>query len=113
MTHVWVAVFWLSVAWMAYVYAGYPALLWCAGLFKSRATPRVDSDSPKVSVLLSARNEQKDIAWKIAETLAWDYPREKLEVLVASDASEDGTDEILKGVSDPRFRFIRLQPRRG
>jgi cellulose synthase/poly-beta-1,6-N-acetylglucosamine synthase-like glycosyltransferase len=113
MTHVWSSVFWLGVVWIGYVYAGYPALLWCAGLLKSRAVPCVDSDSPKVSVLLSARNEQKDIGWKIAETLSWDYPPEKLEVLVASDASQDNTDEILKGVSDPRFRFIRLEPRRG
>jgi cellulose synthase/poly-beta-1,6-N-acetylglucosamine synthase-like glycosyltransferase len=71
------------------------------------------SDLPKVSVLLSARNEEKDIGWKIKETLGWDYPRDKLEVLVASDASEDGTDELLKKVNDPRFRYLRLEQRRG
>lgn len=113
MTHAWTWVFWLGVAWLGYVYAGYPALLWCAGLLTPHNTPCGDPDSPKVSVLLSARNEQKDIGWKIAETLGWDYPAEKLEVLVASDASDDNTDEILKGVSDPRFRYIRLEPRRG
>jgi cellulose synthase/poly-beta-1,6-N-acetylglucosamine synthase-like glycosyltransferase len=68
---------------------------------------------PKVSVLLSARNEVKDIGWKIEETLSWNYPADKLEMLVASDASEDGTDEILKGVTERRFRFIRLEKRSG
>jgi cellulose synthase/poly-beta-1,6-N-acetylglucosamine synthase-like glycosyltransferase len=62
---------------------------------------------------VSARNEQKDIAWKIKETLAWDYPADKLELLIASDASDDGTDEIVNGVKDARLRFIRLEKRSG
>ena len=57
---------------------------------------------PTVSVLISARNEEKDIDWKVAETLAWDYPNERLELLVASDDSTDGTDEILRNSSSMR-----------
>jgi len=113
MTHAFEFLFWLGVVWLGYVYVGYPALLCFVGLFRSFHPDASNSYLPPVSVLISARNEQKDIGWKIAETLAWNYPRELLEVLVASDASEDGTDEILANVSDPRFRALRLQERKG
>jgi cellulose synthase/poly-beta-1,6-N-acetylglucosamine synthase-like glycosyltransferase len=105
--------FWLGVSWLAYVYVGYPVLLWFVGLFRAFHPEIRDSFSPSVSVLISARNEQRDIGWKIAETLKWDYPEKQLEVVVASDASEDGTDEILRGVGDSRFRFLRLEERAG
>jgi len=113
MTRVFEFSFWLGVVWLSYVYVGYPALLWFIGLFRSFHPSFSDSYLPTVSVLISARNERRDIGWKIAETLAWNYPKEKLELLVASDASEDGTDEILKTVTDCRFRFLRLENRVG
>ncbi len=113
MTRVFEFLFWLGVVWLSYVYAGYPALLWFIGLFRPFRPNTGDSYLPTVSVLISARNEQRDIGWKIAETLAWDYPKQNLELLVASDASEDGTDEILKAVTDSRFRFLRLDERVG
>ena len=113
MTQVCEFLFWLGVSWLAYVYVGYPLLLWLVGFFRPFHAIVSDSYLPKVSVLISARNEQKDIGWKIAETLAWDYPQEQLELLVASDASEDSTDQILGNVSDPRFRFLRLEERKG
>ena len=113
MTRLFEFLFWFSVVWLGYVYVGYPALLWFIGLFRVFRPNTSDSYLPKVSVLISARNEQRDIGWKVAETLAWNYPKEKLELLVASDASEDGTDGILKTVIDHRFRFLRLEPRRG
>jgi cellulose synthase/poly-beta-1,6-N-acetylglucosamine synthase-like glycosyltransferase len=113
MTQTFQFLFWLGIFWLAYVYLGYPALLWLLGLLRPLRINTFDIYLPKVSVLISARNEEKDIGWKIAETLAWDYPQERLEVLVASDASEDRTDEILSKVRDPRFRFLRLNERRG
>jgi len=106
--------FFICIGWMLYVYLGYPVLVWVFGLMR-RFEPDTANISvlPRVSVLLSARNEVKDIGWKIQETLSWNYPTEKLELLVASDASGDGTDEVLKSVTDPRFRFIRLEKRSG
>lgn len=99
--------------WILYVYAGYPAILAILVLFR-RVRPRRQEDyAPLVSVLISARNEEKDIAWKIAETLAWDYPADRLEVLVASDASEDRTDDILAGIRDPRVQWFRMERRGG
>ena len=105
--------FWTGLLWVAYTYAGYPILLWLIGLV-SRVRPESwDDFLPSVSVLISARNEERDIGWKVAETLAWDYPPERLDVLVASDASEDRTDEIVQAIEDPRVMLVRMEKRGG
>ncbi len=105
--------FGVGVAWLFYVYCGYPICLWVLGLFR-RVQPKIDEDFfPTVSVLISARNEEQDIAWKVRETLAWNYPNERLQLLVASDASEDRTDEILRSFDDPRLRVVRMATRVG
>src|SRR5207302_8072771 len=72
-----------------------------------------DDYHPAVSVLIAARNEQKDIGWKLAQTLAWDYPADRLQVLVGSDASTDGTDEEIKSIPDSRLIFLRNPERAG
>lgn len=105
--------FWIGIIWIGYVYVGYPVLLWLIGLLRSPLPVKTTGELPTVSVLLAARNEEKDIGWKIRETLAWDYPTEKLELLVASDASEDGTNDILRSVNHLRFRYLLLQDRTG
>ncbi len=106
-------IFALGVVWLAYVYAGYPFLLAVYTRLR-RIRPAVrDGIEPLVSVLISARNEEKDIRWKVDETLSWDYPPDKLEVLVASDASDDNTDAILAAIPDPRLRFFRMEKRGG
>jgi polysaccharide deacetylase family protein (PEP-CTERM system associated) len=64
-------------------------------------------------VLIAARNEEKHIAQKIRETLAWDYPPQSLDLLIASDASDDRTDEIAQALANPRLKFIRLPVRIG
>jgi cellulose synthase/poly-beta-1,6-N-acetylglucosamine synthase-like glycosyltransferase len=68
---------------------------------------------PTVSVLIAARNEEKDIGWKITETLNWDYPADRLKVLIASDASEDLTDAIVSQLSSDRVRLVRMHNRGG
>jgi cellulose synthase/poly-beta-1,6-N-acetylglucosamine synthase-like glycosyltransferase len=105
--------FWLSFAWLAYVYAGYPLFLWIAGFWRKFVPEAREGYFPRVSVLISARNEEKDILWKVTETLSWNYPSDRLELLIASDASEDRTDEILRGIKDPRLRYIRIENRVG
>lgn len=106
-------IFWLGAAWILYVYLGYPILLALAALiWRVRPVTR-DEYEPHVSVLISARNEERDIRWKVGETLGWDYPAHKLELLVASDASEDDTDNVLASIDDPRLRWIRMEPRGG
>jgi cellulose synthase/poly-beta-1,6-N-acetylglucosamine synthase-like glycosyltransferase len=106
-------IFCLGIIWLFYVYCGYAICLWILGLFR-RVHPKTDPGfSPTVSVLISARNEERDIDWKVRETLAWDYPPERLQLLVASDASEDRTDEILQNISDSRLKYVRMSTRVG
>ena len=107
------ALFWFGVLWLGYVFIGYPLILALLGRVHRVHPVMKDDFLPTVSVLISARNEEKDIGWKVTETLAWDYPREGLELLVASDASEDRTEEILQAIKDPRLKAVRIERRSG
>lgn len=101
------------MVWLGYVYAGYFVGLKLLSILRP-VKPQIDeSFLPSVSVLISARNEEKDIGWKVQETLDWDYPADRLKLLIASDASEDRTDEILQQVKDPRLVFVRMEKRSG
>jgi cellulose synthase/poly-beta-1,6-N-acetylglucosamine synthase-like glycosyltransferase len=108
-----VALYWLSVAWIAYVWAGYPLALAALSMVRRFRPASSDQYLPTVSVLIAARNEHKDIGWKLRQTLAWDYPQHKLEVLVGSDASTDGTDDEIRAVGDSRLIFVRNPERVG
>jgi len=105
--------FWFGLTWVIYVYVGYPLIVAALRVVRKVRPNARDAFLPKVSVLIAARNEEKDIEWKIRETLSWDYPPDRLELLVASDMSEDSTDEIVLGINDPRLFFLRLEKRGG
>jgi len=107
------AVFFLSSFWLVYVYVGYPMILVCIARLRRVAIASSDSFLPAVSVLIAARNEAADIGWKIQETLNWDYPPQKLEVLVCSDASDDGTDDIVRSFDSSRVALHRMELRGG
>jgi len=102
----------ICLAVLAYTYVGYPALLLMAGGLFRRRNP-APNYCPAISVLIAAYNEENNIGKKLAETLALDYPADKLEVLVLSDCSMDGTDEIVSNFGDPRVRLLRMGRRRG
>jgi cellulose synthase/poly-beta-1,6-N-acetylglucosamine synthase-like glycosyltransferase len=95
-----------------YVYAGYPLLLVAIGALCRRRNP-APQFTPTISVLIAAYNEQESIGAKIEQTLALDYPADRLEVLVLSDCSTDRTDEIVSSFSDSRVRLVRIPERHG
>lgn len=103
--------FWIFTGLVFYVYLGYPLLLAALSVFFWRRQPEPDY-TPSISVLIAAYNEAANIERKVIQTLQLDYPAEKIEVIVISDCSTDGTDEIVKGIADPRVRLLRI-PRRG
>jgi cellulose synthase/poly-beta-1,6-N-acetylglucosamine synthase-like glycosyltransferase len=105
-------VFWLAALLLFYVYAGYPLLLVLIALFAHRRRPE-PGYCPRISVLIAAYNEEVAIERKIRQTLALEYPAEKLEVIVLSDCSTDRTDEIVKAFPDSRVRLVRMAERRG
>ncbi|MEJ7699122.1 MAG: glycosyltransferase family 2 protein [Pyrinomonadaceae bacterium] len=87
-------IFWSSVSVLFYVYIGYPLLVYAVSqLFPKRINK--DAFDPRVSVIISAYNEERDIRVKLENTLSLQYPPEKLEIIVASDCSTDRTDEIV------------------
>jgi cellulose synthase/poly-beta-1,6-N-acetylglucosamine synthase-like glycosyltransferase len=89
---------------LGYAFAGYPLLV--RALARLRPRPFAPAAiEPTVSFLIAAYNEEAVIAKKLENTLALDYPREKLEIVVASDASTDGTHAIVRGFAE---RGVRL-----
>lgn len=88
-------IFWASLALVVYAYVGYPILVLLLSLFASNEV-RASAIEPKVSLLISAYNEERDIEAKLKNSLDLDYPREKFEIVVASDGSMDATDDIVK-----------------
>lgn len=102
--------FWLSAAALAYTYAGYPLFIAIVSRVRPRAVKR-RAHQPSVSVIITAYNEERHLAAKLENTLALDYPRELIEVIVASDCSSDHTDEIVKSFSSKGVRLHR-QPQR-
>jgi glycosyltransferase involved in cell wall biosynthesis len=107
--------FWISVAFPLYVYIGFPLLLWLLAALVRRA-PREQAIEPSISLLIAAYNEAAVIADKIRNSLALDYPAEKLEIVVASDGSEDATAEIVRSFeaeSCGRVRLLNYPQNRG
>ena len=105
-------IFWFSLGLIFYTYAGYPAVLFLLSLlFKKKI--RKGFAEPRVSVILSAFNEEKTIEEKLHNLLSLDYPAEKLEVLVGSDGGFDRTDEIISKFPSSQIRFFRFVKNNG
>jgi glycosyltransferase involved in cell wall biosynthesis len=106
------ALFWLCVAAATYSYFWYPALLL---ILPPR---RIDRSAPaaavrKIAIVIAARNESSKIAEKLANTLALERPDVELDMMVASDASDDTTDSIVLGYADKGIRLVRSPTRKG
>lgn len=106
----------LPVAVFVASYAAYPAILMLAVAFTRRAGQRTsdeDKDWPKLSILIPVYNEESVIRRKLENLLAVDYPTELCQIVVVSDASTDGTDEIVQEFADRSVELVRLSDRRG
>jgi cellulose synthase/poly-beta-1,6-N-acetylglucosamine synthase-like glycosyltransferase len=105
-------VFWLSAAALLYTYVGYPLLLILMSRLRPRRVLRADF-APSVTIIITAYNEERDLAAKLENTLALDYPQDKLDVIVASDCSSDRTDEIAREFSARGVHLYRQPERLG
>ena len=105
-------ILWLCAAALGYTYAGYPLLLLILSRLRPRAVKRADF-TPAVSVIITAYNEERDLAAKLENTLALAYPRELLEIIVASDCSTDRTDVIARAFAERGVRLVRRPQRLG
>ncbi|HXW14926.1 MAG TPA: glycosyltransferase [Terriglobia bacterium] len=89
--------FWVSVLLVLHVYVGYPVGIYLRSKLHPKAVPPKEvagGELPYVTVLIPAHNEERWIACKIENTLALEYPSDRLQVLVASDGSTDNTMDI-------------------
>jgi cellulose synthase/poly-beta-1,6-N-acetylglucosamine synthase-like glycosyltransferase len=95
-------IFWTSVGLLVYTHLGYPVALWV--LARRRADrreaelegPGDDDALPRVSLIVAAHDEEDVIERKVRDALALEYPRQRLEVIIASDGSSDRTVEVAR-----------------
>jgi poly-beta-1,6-N-acetyl-D-glucosamine synthase len=87
--------FWICVTLLAYHYVGFPLLVWLVARLRPRPVHAAPV-TPTVSMIIAAYNEEAVIRQKCENTLQLDYPRDRLEVIVAADGSNDRTMDIVK-----------------
>ena len=104
--------FWSAASLLGYVYIGYPMLAYIVSILLPKKVVKAAIE-PTVTVLITAFNEEASIAQKIENTLALEYPSDKLEIIVASDGSTDATDEIVKEYADRGVKLFRQEGRVG
>lgn len=109
-----------------YSYCVYPLVLLAARKLSGRSAPAAPPDAgleggtlsaarggepARMSLIVTAHNESERIRAKLENSLALDYDPGRLEILVASDASTDGTDAIVEGF--PQAKLVRVEERKG
>ena len=106
--------FWGALSALAWTHAGYPAAMGLLARLRPRPVARDDGAEPSVALVVSAHDEEDVIGRRVENLLALDYPRDKLEIVVASDGSTDATDEIVEELAarEPHVRLLRC-PREG
>jgi cellulose synthase/poly-beta-1,6-N-acetylglucosamine synthase-like glycosyltransferase len=104
--------FWALVGILFYTYAGYPLLAFALGGIRKRAVVKGPHE-PTVTIIIAAHNEAAHIGGTIANKLDLDYPRAKLQIIVVSDGSIDGTDDIVRGYTSRGVVYLRQERRQG
>lgn len=95
-----------------YAYVLYPALLWLRGRDK-RPVESAAGDFPLVTIVIPAYNEELQIRGAIEAMLAQDYPAERRQILILSDASSDATDSIVLEYESQGVELLRMPKRMG
>jgi glycosyltransferase involved in cell wall biosynthesis len=106
------AVFAGSVLLVFHAYLGYPLTLSIIGMFRRKAV-RKGKCEPRVTLIITAYNEEKRIGRKIENTLALRYPKGKIQVLIASDGSTDRTNDIARSFNAQGIELLLLPERKG
>jgi cellulose synthase/poly-beta-1,6-N-acetylglucosamine synthase-like glycosyltransferase len=111
----WTGPFWACAIVALYAYVLYPLVVWTLAQPHRRcASPRAaDAAPPSVSLLIAAHNEQDVIAARIDDALRLDYPRDLLQIVVASDGSSDQTPAIVRRYTDQGVVLLDFVRRRG
>jgi glycosyltransferase involved in cell wall biosynthesis len=107
--------FWLAFAGTWYAYVGYLLVLLVWRALRPRPVRSDRAARPSLSIVLPVYNEAGHLAQRLRDLAALDYPADKLELIVVSDGSDDGSDAIVlaAGEADPRIRLLRVPQRKG
>jgi glycosyltransferase involved in cell wall biosynthesis len=97
-----------------YAYVAYPGIIWAVAPRRPRGSAGAQhNDWPTVTVTIPVYNAVASIRTTLERLLELDYPREKLQLLVLSDASNDGTDDVVRDFADRGIELMRAPNRRG
>ncbi|KDE56674.1 glycosyl transferase [Halostagnicola sp. A56] len=107
------AIFWGSLVAVLHTYFTYPISIWVISYIQDRNQQKRFPEYPSVALIIAAYNEEEIISKKIENSLELEYPKEKLNIIVFSDASSDRTDEIVNEYYDRGVDLVRIEGRVG
>jgi len=109
-----VSIFWLSVAVVVYTYVGYPIFIAILARIRGRRSRETTAAFlPFVTLIIPAHNEERWIRHKIENTLELDYPRDLLQIVIASDGSSDRTVDIAREFESRNVAVAVFEERHG
>jgi biofilm PGA synthesis N-glycosyltransferase PgaC len=106
------ALFWICLLLILYTYLGYPLLLMLLPDKSVKEDPG-ENGLPTVSLIIAAYNEERVIEVKLQNSCKLDYPKDKLEIVVVSDASNDNTDRLVMAWQNRGVKLLRVEGRKG
>lgn len=81
---------------VVYTYVGYPAILSILRFFRKSEVRKDEGYTPSVVLMISVHNEERIIREKLENSLSLNYPADKFKIVVASDGSDDSTNDIVR-----------------
>jgi cellulose synthase/poly-beta-1,6-N-acetylglucosamine synthase-like glycosyltransferase len=108
-------VWWFACCCLMLVWVVYPLALWVLSYLKRGREKAAACFQPKVSVVIAAHNEARNLAARISNIFSSTYPEVNIEVVVASDGSSDETPSVIDRLKEkyPRIKLINIAPQGG
>ncbi|HEU4386764.1 MAG TPA: glycosyltransferase family 2 protein, partial [Blastocatellia bacterium] len=104
--------FWTAAAALAYIYVGYPVVVWCLAQLRPKTIATAPL-TPRVSVVVACCNEAEAIQRRVENLLNSEYPAGSLEIILVSDGSTDATNDIARSLVSERIGLVELAEREG
>lgn len=101
-------IYWTSLGIITYTYIGYPLIIFTLSRLFPRKVKLMPEYEPSITIIVAAYNEEQHIKDKIENLLSIDYPKEKIQIIVASDGSIDRTNEIVSSFKNQNVELCSL-----
>jgi len=105
-------IFWISLLLVFWTYFGYMITLKTISIIPGKKVNK-EAYHPGVSMIITAFNEENNIRRKLENCFSLTYPKDRLEIIVVSDGSTDGTEEIVRSYEDWGVKLLAFPERRG